>query len=128
MAILLTYKFNPPIVDESLRQWLHKLSVDELKQHLRVQNRKEWSSVWTEVRPFVILYVIVLIVDGLILGLTNPQGYLGDFLVYVSVGLFFSAAFAVFRAVSLFYDVHWRRWRWFKKQKAEIDREYQLNQ
>jgi len=126
MPVLKTYKFNPPVVDEPLKQWLHKVSFEELREHLKVQNRKEWAALWIEVRPFVILYVIVLVVVCLILGFANPKGFLGDLLVYVSAGLFFSAAFAAFRAGSLFYDVHCRRWNWYKNQKSEIDREYWL--
>ena len=120
MPVLQTYKFNPPIVDESLKQWLHKTSVEELREHLKVQNRKEWTALWIEARPFVILYIIALAIVCLLLWLANSNGFLGDLLVYALVGFFFSAAFAAFRVGSLFYDVHWRRWRWFKKQKLQL--------
>jgi polyferredoxin len=120
MTTLTTFRFNPPAIDESLRQWLHKISFEELREHLKIQNRKEWVEFWIENRLYAIFYSIVFVIVFTILGTTNPKGIWETMLIGAAAGLIIAPFFAVTTVLSLLYDLQWKRWRWFKKQKLML--------
>jgi len=121
MATLFYFEFNPPILDATLKDWLRTMSLQEVREFLRLKNKKEWAEARTKAYPFVILdcIVIVLCIIG---DHARVTGVLDTMIPFAIAGVFFSAIFGIIGAISL-WECQFRRWRWFKKAKAEVEKE-----
>ncbi|MFO1477599.1 MAG: hypothetical protein U1F98_13230 [Verrucomicrobiota bacterium] len=109
------YKWEPPQVDEPLKQWLNGITLEQLREHLRGQSKQEWIDAWRQVRLWVIWLGAAFVVC-LILGSLGPKGAWENILIMVLVGLFFSLA-SIPITVGTLFEYQFRRWRWFRRQK-----------
>ena len=117
-----SYRFTPPVVDDSLREWLYRIDRQALKEYLRNRNRVEWENAWHEAR-YLVFWNLGALVLVIVLVAAGAKGIWETFAIALSVGLLLSILSAILSVTSL-CESHVRRWLWYKKTKATVDKDF----